>query len=99
MPPPSFVEARSPHQKVRAAGLHPDYWYPVEYDDRVRRGQVVEVRFWGRSIALDRGADGKPRALEHRCANRQLPQSLGDVTGCALTCPYHGSTYGEDGRL
>ena len=99
MPSPSFAEARSPHQKVRAAGLHPDYWYPVEYDDRVRRGQVVEVRFWGRSIALYRGSDGRLRALENRCAHRQLPLSLGDVTGCALTCAYHGWSYRDDGRL
>jgi phenylpropionate dioxygenase-like ring-hydroxylating dioxygenase large terminal subunit len=99
MPSPSFAEAGSRHQKVRAAGLHPDYWYPVEYDDRVRRGQVVEVRFWGRSIALYRGADGRLRALENRCAHRQLPLSLGDVTGCALTCAYHGWSYRDDGRL
>lgn len=99
MPSPSFAEAQNRHQKVRAAGLHPDYWYPVEYDDRVRRGQVVEVRFWGRSIALYRGADGRLRALENRCAHRQLPLSLGAVTGCGLTCAYHGWSYGEDGRL
>jgi phenylpropionate dioxygenase-like ring-hydroxylating dioxygenase large terminal subunit len=97
MPSPSFAEARSPDQKVRAAGLHPDYWYAVEYDDRVRRGQVVEVRFWGRSIALYRGADGRLRALENRCAHRQLPLSLGNVTGCALTCAYHGWSYGTTG--
>ncbi len=97
--PPSFAEARNRHQKVRAAGLHPNYWYPVEYDNRVRRGQVVEVRFWGQSIALYRGADGRLRALENRCAHRQLPLSLGDVTGCALTCAYHGWSYRGDGRL
>jgi phenylpropionate dioxygenase-like ring-hydroxylating dioxygenase large terminal subunit len=97
--PPSFAEAPSRHQQVRAAGLHPDYWYPVEYDDRVRGGQVVEVRFWGQSIALYRGADGRMRALENRCAHRQLPLSLGAVTGCELTCAYHGWRYGEDGRL
>ena len=84
---------------MRAAGLHPDYWYPVEYDDRVRGGQVVEVRFWGQSIALYRGADGRMRALENRCAHRQLPLSPGAVTGCELTCAYHGWRYGEDGRL
>ena len=94
--PPSFAAAPSRHQQVRAAGLHPDYWYPVEYDDRVRGGQVVEVRFWGQSIALYRGADGRMRALENRCAHRQLPLSLGAVTGCELTGAYHGWRYGED---
>src|SRR5262245_62625214 len=88
--PPSFAAARSRHQQVRAAGLHPDYWYPVEYDANVRREQVVEVRFWGRSIALYRGVDGRLRAMENRCAHRQLALSLGAVTGCGLTCAYHG---------
>jgi phenylpropionate dioxygenase-like ring-hydroxylating dioxygenase large terminal subunit len=98
--PPSFAEARNRRQKVRAAGLDPDHWYAVEYEDRLAPGQVVEVRFWGRSIALFRGADGRLRALENRCAHRQLALSLGEVTGCALTCAYHGWRYdGDDGRL
>ena len=97
--PPSFAAARNRHQQVRAAGLHPDYWYPVEYDARVRRGQIVEVQFWGQSIALYRGADGRLRAMENRCAHRQLPLSLGEVNGCGLTCAYHGWQYDEAGRL
>ena len=28
--PPQFAEARNKRQKVRAAGISPDYWYPVE---------------------------------------------------------------------
>jgi hypothetical protein len=79
--------------------MHPDYWYAVEYDRAVKRGQVVEVRFWGQSIALYRGEDGALRALENRCAHRQLKLSLGEVTGCTLACAYHGWSYGEGGRL
>ena len=39
------------------------------------------------------------RAIEDRCAHRQVRLSLGEVHGCDLTCPYHGWTYGGDGRL
>jgi hypothetical protein len=62
-------------------------------------GRVIEVKFWGTSIALYRGTDGVVRALENRCAHRQLKLTLGEVTGCALTCAYHGWSYAEDGRL
>lgn len=97
--PPSFAEARGRRQKVRSAGLHPDYWYPAEYASAVKPGKVVEVRFWNRSFALYRGQDGLLHALENRCAHRQLKLSLGHVDGCRLTCPYHGWSYDGDGCL
>lgn len=97
--PPSFAAARNLRQKSRAAGMHPDHWYAVEYDRQVPPGRVIEVKFWGKSIALFRGTDGKPRAVENRCAHRHIKLSLGQVTGCTLTCAYHGWTYDEDGRL
>jgi len=97
--PPTFVEARGRREKARAAGLAPDYWYPVAFDRDIRRGQVVEVKYWGRSIALFRGDDGLLGAVEDRCAHRQLPLSKGDVTGCRLTCMYHGWSYDGTGRL
>jgi len=36
--PPPYEQARSRRHKARAAGLHPDYWYAVEYESRVPRG-------------------------------------------------------------
>lgn len=97
--PPDFAEARNPRQKVRAAGLDPDYWYAVEYDRAVTPGQVVEIRFWKTSIALYRGQDGALRALENRCAHRQLKLSSGDVDGCNLVCAYHGWAYDDQGKV
>src|SRR5262245_33189495 len=68
---PSFEAGQNRRQKARGTGLHPDYWYPVEYDRAVPLGRAVEVRFWNTSIALYRGADGQLHALENRCAHRQ----------------------------
>ena len=96
--PPAFEDARNRRQKARAAGLSPDYWYPVEWDRRVRRGQAIETMFWGTSIAVFRGRDGALRAIEDRCAHRQLKLSLGQVGDCTLTCAYHGWTYDGAGR-
>jgi phenylpropionate dioxygenase-like ring-hydroxylating dioxygenase large terminal subunit len=96
---PDFTQAKNPRQKARAAGLHPDYWYAVEYDRAVPAGRVVEIQFWKRSIALYRGQDGTLRALENRCAHRQLKLSCGEVNNCDLVCAYHGWAYDGDGRV
>ena len=65
---PRFSEARNLRQKVCAAGLDPNYWYPVEWEKNIRLGQVIEVVFWNQSIAVFRGSDGNVRALTNRCA-------------------------------
>lgn len=96
---PSFAAARNLRQKARSAGMHPDYWYAVAYDREVPCGRVVEVRFWGKSIALFRGTDGALRAVEDRCAHRHVKLSIGNVNGCTLTCIYHGWSYDQDGNL
>ena len=97
--PPAFEEARNQRQRVRAAGLNPNYWYAVEQAHAVKKGQVVEVVFQGTSIALYRGMDGVLHALENRCAHRQLKLSLGVVEGCNLTCVYHGWSYDGSGKV
>ena len=97
--PPDFAVARNKRQKLRAAGMDPDYWYAVEYDRAVPWGRAVEVMFWNTSIVVYRGQDGRLRALENRCAHRQLKLSGGEVNGCHLTCTYHGWTYDGDGRV
>ena len=96
--PPTFEEAKNRRQKVRAAGMNPDYWYPAEWDADLPRGKVVEVKFWGRSIALFRDEHGALHAVEDRCAHRQLKLSKGQVTGCTLTCMYHGWQFDGQGR-
>ena len=98
-PPPDFEQAANLRQKARAAGLDPNYWYPVELDRNLARGQVVEVTFWKRSIAVFRDAEGAVHAIENRCVHRQLKLSKGEVQGCRLVCLYHGWTYDGDGKV
>ncbi len=98
--PPRFEEATNRRQKVRAAGLDPNYWYAVEHADALKPGQVTEVRFWGVDpVALYRDEDGRPHAIEDRCAHRQLPLSVGIVQGTRLVCQYHGWGYNGAGEL
>lgn len=98
--PPSFEESRNRREKVRAAGMDPNYWYAVEHDKAVKPGQVVEVRFWGEDpVALFRDEGGRLHAIENRCAHRQVPLTLGIVQGNHLVCQYHGWEYNGAGEL
>lgn len=98
-PPPSFEEARNMRQRVRVAGMNPNYWYAVELEKNLKRGEVKKVTFWKRDIALFRGADDQIRAIADVCAHRQLPLSAGQVRGCNLVCEYHGWAYDGEGRV
>ena len=86
------------HDLVRQVGMSGNYWYVVEQEKHLPRGQATEVTFWKTSIALYRGQDGIVRALENRCAHRHLRLSEGQVEENALTCAYHGWTYNGDGK-
>lgn len=97
--PPDFEHARNKRQKVRSAGLDPNHWYAVEHEDALRPGQVTEVVFWKKSVAVYRDELGELHAIENRCAHRQLKLSLGQVMGDRLVCAYHGWKYDGSGKL
>lgn len=94
-----FSAAKSARHKSRLAGMNPHYWYPAEWSERVGRGKPVETKFWGDSIALFRGDDGRVGAVENRCAHRHIKLTLGRIEGCKLSCLYHGWQYDREGRL
>lgn len=99
VPPPAFSESKNVRQKVRSAGLDPNYWYPACWEKDLPVKGVKDVTFWKRSIAVFRGEDGVVRGVENRCAHRQLKLTTGHVDGCNIVCPYHGWAYDGDGRV
>ena len=99
MSPPNFEEAKNRRQKVRAAGMDPNYWYAVAQDKNIAKNQVIEVKFWNNSVAVYRDSRGALHAIEDRCAHRQLKLSLGQVKGDRLVCDYHGWEYDTAGNL
>ncbi|MFO0555760.1 MAG: Rieske 2Fe-2S domain-containing protein [Polyangiaceae bacterium] len=99
MSPPNFSEAKNRREKVRAAGMDPNYWYAVEQDKNLERGKVQRVTFWGTHVALYRTESGAVRAIEDRCAHRHLPLSIGQVKGEQIACQYHGWSFDRDGKL
>src|SRR6195952_4440991 len=83
---------------LRRAGSHPDYWYPLAWADELKPGKTLARHFAGEPIVIYRGKSGQVFALEDRCAHRQVPLSLGVVTGDDLKCHYHGGTYNCTGK-
>src|SRR4029077_12420162 len=55
--------------------------------------------FAGVPILTVRGGDGKLRAFLNVCRHRGAKVARGAGNAGAFTCPYHGWTYGSDGRL
>ncbi len=85
-------------QRVRAAGLSGDHWYPAMWSKDLPKGEVKEVVFWKQSIAVFRDEAGTVQAIEDRCPHRHIKLSLGEVKGCAVQCPYHGWVFNGGGR-
>jgi renierapurpurin 18,18'-hydroxylase len=83
---------------LRRVGAHPDYWYPVAWSHELAAGRALARRFAGEPIVLYRGSEGRVFALEDRCAHRQVPLSLGVVSGNEIKCHYHGWTYDCSGK-
>ena len=74
-----------------------DAWYAAasaaELADRPLARTLLEQR-----LVLYRGPDGRAAALRDRCPHRFAPLSMGRVTPQGIACPYHGMTFGADGR-
>ena len=53
----------------------------------------------GNPIVVTRDGDGSVRAFINACRHRGMQVAEGNGCAKALTCPYHGWTYGLDGTL
>ena len=93
---PRQMSASPPSLTAAAALL--DRWYVVAAARDVVGGPLG-VRVLDRGLVLWRDADGAIVATFDRCPHREAPLSEGHVddAGC-LVCPYHGWTFGGDGR-
>lgn len=61
-------------------------------------GRPLPVRLCGDDLVVWRGRDGVVAAAPDRCPHREAPLSLGVVVDGLLECPYHGWSFGPDGR-
>jgi phenylpropionate dioxygenase-like ring-hydroxylating dioxygenase large terminal subunit len=73
-------------------------WHPVAHVSELASGGPVAARLLGEDIVLWRSGDDY-FAWRDLCVHRGTRLSLGKVVhGESLECPYHGWTYGRDGR-
>jgi len=73
-------------------------WHPVARVSDLASGGPVAARLLGEDIVLWRAGDNY-FAWRDLCVHRGTRLSLGKVVeGDSLECPYHGWTYGRDGR-
>src|SRR5260370_39032167 len=75
-----------------------DDWHPVALVAQLEDGGPIAARVLGEDIVVWRSGDDF-FAWRDLCVHRGTRLSLGRVVdGARLECPYHGWTYGADGR-
>ncbi len=67
-------------------------WIDVGPQQDLPTGRRQCAKLEGQSIVVF-NLEGRYYALENRCTHAGLPLEDGDLSGCALTCPYHGFTF------
>ncbi|HYC13093.1 MAG TPA: aromatic ring-hydroxylating dioxygenase subunit alpha [Stellaceae bacterium] len=64
-----------------------------------RRGDYFLAEYGAESVIVARGEDGELRALVNVCRHRGSRICSAPGNARSLSCPYHGWTYGLDGKL
>ena len=72
-------------------------WYVAAWDTEVRRLELMRRLLLEQPIVLYRASDGRPVALEDRCAHRHAQLSMGRLKGDNIECRYHGLTFDPSG--
>lgn len=73
-------------------------WYGVAMSHELAAGEVKSVRYFGREMALWRGADGEARLIDAYCAHYGANMAIGGVVnGNLLECPFHAWRWEGDG--
>ncbi|EHP40524.1 Rieske 2Fe-2S domain-containing protein [Cupriavidus basilensis OR16] len=72
-------------------------WFAVARSCTLR-ARPLAVTVLDRPLMLARLPSGEILACEDRCPHRQAPLSHGRIGRLGVSCPYHGWTFGADGR-
>ena len=76
----------------------PTAWIPVALSRDIPPGVSAPGRIGGQDLAVWRSASGRIAAWADRCPHRGMRLSHGFVRGEALSCIYHGWSYGAEGQ-
>ncbi len=98
---PAWVYAHPGLEPLEIERILATCWQIVCHLNSVpRAGAYLVFDLAGESIIVLRGRDGELRAFHNTCRHRgaRLLDGSGNCPG-QLTCPYHGWSYRQDGRL
>jgi phenylpropionate dioxygenase-like ring-hydroxylating dioxygenase large terminal subunit len=73
-------------------------WHPVALSNQVAAGAMLATDLLETRVVLWRDSEGLLHAWEDRCPHRGTRLSMGSLQNDALTCPYHGWSFGKEGR-
>ena len=72
-------------------------WFAVATADEIA-DEPVAIELLDTAYVIWRGPDRQLIAARDRCGHREARLSLGTTEAGCLTCPYHGWTFGSEGR-
>ena len=94
-----LVQGRAVMVNRVAASTGPSRWVRAIADADLRDGGTVGVDVEGRKVLLHRSG-GRLYAVDDVCSHAGALLSRGQVDGCVVTCPLHGSRFDlRDGRI
>ena len=75
-------------------------WFHVGYSGELASGEVKEVRYFGRDLALWRDGDGLAHLQDAYCPHLGANIAVGGrVVGNLVECPFHKWRFDGDGRV
>ena len=76
------------------------FWLPVCKSDAVNAGGAPErIELLGEKYIVWRAEDNRLGFFDEACPHRRVSLALARNENCALTCIYHGWTFGVDGTV
>lgn len=76
---------------------YPQSWYPICSAQEISRKPVFK-KFLGKALVAFRTESGQVAVLDAYCSHMGASLAGGCVKGETIQCPYHGWTYGTDGK-
>jgi len=76
-----------------------DFWYVVALSNQLKPNTVLSRTILGEWLAIFRGVDGQPVALQDRGVHRNSRLSKGKTCQGKIQCPYHGWVYDKTGKV
>jgi nitrite reductase/ring-hydroxylating ferredoxin subunit len=95
-----LVQGRAVMVNRVAATTGPSRWVRAIAEPELPAAGTVGVEVEGRKVLLHRAGGGEVQALDDVCSHAGGLLSRGEVAGCVVTCPLHGSRFDlRDGHI